>query len=64
MLGIALLSIGAVLLVIGALHASSWIDTGQGNRQDVSFAFISGVIAPLLGGGLLVILGLMELNLF
>lgn len=64
MLGITLILIGAVLLIIGALGASSWIDSGQGDRQEISFAFISGVIAPLLGGGLLVILGLMELEFF
>ncbi|NBB96503.1 MAG: hypothetical protein GVY16_12305 [Planctomycetes bacterium] len=64
MLGIILLLIGVVLIIIGALGASSWIDASQTTQQDIGFAFITGVVAPLLGGGLLIILALMELNLF
>jgi hypothetical protein len=59
MLGVSMIIIGAGLLVLGALSASSWIEA-QTDSELFSLRFLSLVVAPLLGGALLVIIGLLE----
>jgi hypothetical protein len=59
MLGVILIITGAFLIVIGALSATKWVDADS-SQALFSLAFFSLVIGPLLGGGLLVLVGLME----
>ncbi len=46
-------------MVVGALAATNWIDEGT-DHPFFSLAFLSMVLGPLLGGGILLLFGLME----
>ena len=59
MLGVSIILIGGVFLVVGALESTNWIDA-QTDRDFFSLTFFSRVVAPLLGGAILVVIGLME----
>ncbi len=59
MLGVSIILVGGGFLVVGALAATNWIDA-QTDRDFFSLAFFSLVVAPLLGGAILVMIGLME----
>ncbi|MCD4823404.1 MAG: hypothetical protein K8S55_02255 [Phycisphaerae bacterium] len=59
MLGVTFILVGGVLLVVGALAATNWIDEGT-DHPFFSLAFLSMVLGPLLGGGILLLFGLME----
>ncbi|MCK5113881.1 MAG: hypothetical protein KAR11_03880 [Phycisphaerae bacterium] len=61
MLGVALILIGTILLMTGALYASQWVDK-QVDRSFLSLHFFSLVVGPLLGGSILVVFGLMEFS--
>ncbi len=61
MLGVALILIGIILLMVGALHASQWVDK-QIDRSFFSLRFLSLVVGPLLGGSILVVFGLVEFS--
>ena len=60
MLGAILVCVGTVLLMVGALSASNWVDAQQSDRKFFTLSFFSLVIAPILGGGILLIFGLVE----
>lgn len=59
MLGVAFILVGALFLIGGALGATRWIDA-QVDRTFFSFAFFSTVVTPILGGGILIVIGLLE----
>lgn len=61
MLGVLFVIVGAVLVVVGALQATRWIDA-QTDKPFFSLAFFSLVIGPLLGGGILILIGLLEFD--
>lgn len=77
MLAIALIAVGVVLMLVGVITLaawvsgkSSWFDAGvydrQGetktDRQYLDLYFVALVIAPLLVGALLIVLGLQQLQ--
>jgi hypothetical protein len=75
LLGLILIVIGAALAGFGAFMAvgwvggrSTWFDAGvfdrqgssKNDRQFLDLYFIALVIGPLLGGGILIVMGLMQ----
>lgn len=61
-LGIAFILVGAALLLVGGVSASNWVDTQQSEEVYFGLAFFAKVVAPLLGGAILVMIGLMEVG--
>lgn len=59
-LGSGCVAVGLACVLYGALTATKWIDE-QSDRDLFTLAFLSQVVAPLLGGGILLVMGLMEL---
>ncbi len=59
-LGAILVCVGVVLLLVGALSAGNWVDAQQTDRKFFTLSFFSLVIAPILGGGILMVFGLVE----
>ena len=76
MLGVALIMAGAIAMLVGAIMLSAWVsgrstwfDAGvydrpggfKTDRQFLILHFMAMVLAPLLGGGILIVFGLSEL---
>lgn len=61
MLGAIFILTGVVCIVVGALCASRYLDAG-GDKAYFSLSFFSTVVAPLLGGAILLVMGLMEFS--
>ncbi|MBT3279519.1 MAG: hypothetical protein HN370_09135 [Phycisphaerales bacterium] len=61
MLGLIMIILGALLLFGGAAYATEWVNQ---TREDAYhyLRFTSLVISPILGGGILIVLGIMEFN--
>jgi hypothetical protein len=59
MLGVLFVAAGLTCLVVGGIGATRYIDT-QTDQPFFSLSFFSLVVAPLLGGAILVVIGLME----
>ena len=77
MLGYILIAVGAIAMIFGAMTLwqwssgkASWFDSGvvdstgesKNERQFLDLYFISLVIAPLLGGAILIVFGLCKLT--
>ena len=61
MLGVIMIILGALLLFGGAAYATEWVN--QTRDDDYRYLrFTSVVIAPILGGGILIVLGIMEFS--
>ena len=76
MVGVILIVVGAALMILGAAMLAAWaggkstwfdpeIYDRQGNtvndRQFLNLYFLATVLAPLLGGGILIVFGLLRL---
>ena len=61
MLSVSMIILGLLLLFGGAAYATEWVNqTREDNYRYLRF--MSLVIAPILGGGIFVVIGIMEFN--
>ena len=61
MLGAIFILAGVVCIILGGFSASRYLDAG-GGKAYFSLSFFSTVIAPLLGGAILLVIGLKEFS--